>query len=89
MTPDNYQRYYEYLAEHVITPFYENRLNNLNQLSLRSVLKRKNPYLFKAKNIGLAGELVNSIVDAFLSSRRRYFRQSYGRLRYLRFKDSS
>lgn len=68
MTPDNYQRYYEYLAGHVITPFYENRLNNLNQLSLRSVLKRKNPYLFKAKNIGLAGELVKSIVDAFLSS---------------------
>ncbi len=64
----SYQHYYDYLAEHVITPFYENRLNNLNQLRLHGVLKRKNPYLLKAKNIELAGELVKSIVDAFLSS---------------------
>jgi site-specific DNA-methyltransferase (cytosine-N4-specific) len=63
-----YQRYYDFLSEHVITPFYENRLNNLNQLNLRGVLKRKNPYLYKAKNIELAGDLVKSIVDAFLSS---------------------
>jgi site-specific DNA-methyltransferase (cytosine-N4-specific) len=63
-----YQHYYDYLAEHVITPFYENRLNTLTQLSLRGVLKRKNPYLFKAKNIELAGDLVKGIVDAFLSS---------------------
>jgi hypothetical protein len=34
---------------------------------LASVLKRKNPYLFKAKNIELAGDLVKSVVDAFLS----------------------
>lgn len=68
MTVSPYQHYYDYLAEHVITPFYETRLNNLSQLHLRSVLKRKNPYLFKAKNIELAGELVKSIVDAFLSS---------------------
>ncbi len=68
MTDSPYQHYYDYLAEHVITPFYESRLNNLNQLHLRSVLRRKNPYLFKAKNIELAGELVKSIIDAFLSS---------------------
>jgi len=63
-----YQHYYDYLAEHVITPFYENRLNHLNQLNLHGVLKRKNPYLLKAKNIELAGDLVKSIIDAFLSS---------------------
>jgi site-specific DNA-methyltransferase (cytosine-N4-specific) len=40
----------------------------LNSLHLTSVLKRKNPYLFKAKNIEVAGDLVKSIVDAFLSS---------------------
>jgi len=68
MTTSSYQHYYVYLAEHVISPFYENRLNNLKQLNLRGVLKRKNPYLFKAKNIEVAGELVKSIVDAFLSS---------------------
>lgn len=63
-----YQKYYNYLAEHVIGPFYTTRLNNLHSLHLTGVLKRKNPYLFKAKNIELAGDLVKSIVDAFLSS---------------------
>jgi site-specific DNA-methyltransferase (cytosine-N4-specific) len=68
MTKSPYKKYYSYLTEHVITPFYNVRLNNLNSLRLTHVLKRKNPYLFKAKNIELAGDLVKSIVDAFLSS---------------------
>jgi len=68
MTTAAYQHYHDYLAEHVITPFYENRLNNLKQLNLHGVLKRKNPYLFKAKNLEVVGELVKSVVDAFLSS---------------------
>ncbi|MDT7778869.1 MAG: hypothetical protein QOC99_1381 [Acidobacteriota bacterium] len=68
MTVSPYQHFYDYLAEHVITPFYNFRLGGLQSIRLASVLKRKNPYLFKAKNIELAGELVQSIVDAFLSS---------------------
>ena len=60
--------YYNYLAEEVLTPFYENRLKSLNALCLSNILKRKNPYLFKAKNLELAGDFVKSIVDAFLSS---------------------
>ncbi len=68
MTESPYQELHDYLAAHVVTPFYEIRLNNLNALHLASVLKRKNPYLFKAKNLELAGDLVKSIVDAFLSS---------------------
>lgn len=63
-----YQHYYDYLAEHVITPFYKNRLEKLRSLTLPGLLKRKNPYLLKAKNIELAGDLVKSSVDAFLSS---------------------
>lgn len=31
-------------------------------------MKRKNPYLFKAKNIETAGDLAKNVVDAFLSS---------------------
>ena len=68
MTKSLYQEHYDYLAKHVITPFYNSRLNNLTSLHLTSVIKRKNPYLFKAKNIELAGDLVKSLVDAFLSS---------------------
>ena len=66
--PSPYQPFYDYLAAHVVTPFYEVRLNNLRALRLQGVLKRKNPYLFKAKNIEIAGDLVQGIVDAFLSS---------------------
>ena len=49
MTASPYQRYYDYLAEQVITPFYSVRLEGLRKLRLNDVLKRKNPYLFKAK----------------------------------------
>jgi hypothetical protein len=68
MTASPYQHYYDYLAEHVIAPFYKVRLERLESLRLNNVLKKKNPYLFKAKNIQLAGELVKGIVDAFLIS---------------------
>jgi hypothetical protein len=68
MTTSPYQAYYDYLAEHVITPFYRKRFADLQSLNLNNVLKRKNPYLFKAKNIELAGDLVKGIVDAYLSS---------------------
>lgn len=64
-----YKRYYDYLAKNVITPFYHVRLEGLQSLKLVTVLRRKNPYLFKAKNIEVAGDLVKSIVDAHLSSR--------------------
>jgi hypothetical protein len=60
--------YQAYLIEHVLNPFYAKRLNDLKSMRLEKVLKRKNPYLFKAKNIEIAGDLVKSIVDAFLSS---------------------
>lgn len=58
----------EFLAREVMAPFYLKRLEGLKSLKLETVLKRKNPYLFKAKNIELAGDLAKGIVDAFLSS---------------------
>lgn len=63
-----YQEYFDFLQNNVITPFYEKRLNSLKSLRLKTVLKRKNPYLFKAKNIEIASDLVKSIIDAHLSS---------------------
>jgi len=40
----------------------------LNKLRLTDVLKRKNLYLYKAKNIKTSDELIKSITDAYLSS---------------------
>ena len=51
-----------------IQSFHQKRLENLLKLKLMNVIKRKNPYLFKAKNINSASELVKTILDAFLSS---------------------
>lgn len=57
-----------FISENVITPFYIKRSAKLKELSLEGILKRKNPYLFKAKNIQTAEEFTRYILDAFLSS---------------------
>lgn len=51
-----------------IPTFHQRRLDSLGGLKLKNVLKRKNPYLFKAKNVNTAAELVKGILDAHLSS---------------------
>lgn len=51
-----------------IQDFHRRRLENLQKLRLMEVVKRKNPYLFKAKNINTAQDFVKTILDAFLSS---------------------
>ena len=51
-----------------IGSFHKGRLERLKSLKLNNILKRKNPYLFKAKNILLAQDLVRILLDAHLSS---------------------
>lgn len=51
-----------------IPSFHQKRLESLAGLKLEKVLGRKNPYLFKAKHIETAGELVKQLLDAHLSS---------------------
>jgi len=55
-------------VEKNIDYFHQKRLDNLANLKLQNVLKRKNPYLFKAKNIITAADLVKKLLDAHLSS---------------------
>jgi len=57
----------EYVEEHIGT-FHTQRLQNLSNLQLSKVIKRKNPYLFKAKNFQTAYDIVKGLVDAYLSS---------------------
>ena len=64
----HYAQFHVFLSENVVTTFYLRRLQGLQNIRLSDVLKRKNPYLFKAKNIETTGELARSVVDAFLSS---------------------
>src|SRR3990172_8883972 len=55
-------------VEQNIGRFHTKRLQNLDELRLHKILKRKNPYLFKAKNILTAQDLVKVLLDAHLSS---------------------
>ena len=54
--------------EENIGDFHERRAASLRKLQLAQVLKKKNPYLFKAKNINDAHDLVKLLLDAHLSS---------------------
>ena len=67
MKPITQQEIADYVEAN-IQGFHQRRLDNLLRLKLMNVIKRKNPYLFKAKNINTASELVKTILDAFLSS---------------------
>ena len=51
-----------------IGSFHDKRLESLNKLKLNSLLNRKNPYLFKSKNVVVASDLIRSLLDAHLSS---------------------
>ncbi len=57
-----------HFVEKNIGNFHAKRLNRLENLRLKDVLKRKNPYLFKVKNILTAEKFVRAILDAYLSS---------------------
>ncbi len=55
-------------VEENIGVFHQRRLDKLKKIKLKEVLKSKNPYLFKAKNVTTANEIVEGILNAFLSS---------------------
>ncbi len=56
-----------YVEENIGT-FHRKRISSLDTLSLSKVLKRKNPYLFKAKHVLTAEQIIKSLVDAHISS---------------------
>ena len=66
MNPLNLDEVREYVNGNIVD-FHKRRIKSLEELKLEKLLK-KNPYLFKAKNIATAGELVSDLLDAFLSS---------------------
>ncbi len=55
-------------VEDNISFFHSKRIDSLNTLKLDKVLKRKNPYLFKAKCVLTSEGIVKSLVDAHISS---------------------
>ena len=67
MKPITQQEITDYVAENIHI-FHQKRLDSLPKLELMKIIRRKNPYLFKAKNINTAQDFVKTILDAHLSS---------------------
>jgi hypothetical protein len=55
-------------VEDNIGSFHAKRISSLDSLKLSNVLKRKNPYLFKAKYVLTAEQIIKGLVDAHISS---------------------
>lgn len=56
-------------VERNIGTFHQKRIDGLNQLKLRTVLKKKNPYLFRAKHLLTSEQIIKDLTDAFISSK--------------------
>lgn len=58
----------EALIRESLADFYKRRVAKLNGLDLTDTLKTKNPYLFRAKGIQKASEIVAELLQAYMSS---------------------
>lgn len=67
MQPLDLDEVREYVGENIGT-FHQKRLKTLSTLTLTALLKKKNPYLFRAKNLMVASDLIRDVLEAFLSS---------------------
>ncbi|WP_343704064.1 PmeII family type II restriction endonuclease [Chitinophaga sp.] len=56
-----------YVEKH-IAAFHKSRLTKVESIKLKQVLKSKNPYLYKAKNVTQSRDIIESILNAFISS---------------------
>lgn len=55
-------------VENHIGDFHAARIQKLQTINLKKLLLRKNPYMYKAKNINTAGKMVEMLSSAYMSS---------------------
>jgi hypothetical protein len=67
MTPEHLAQIQKYVNTHV-DEFHNRRIASLKRLELMTVLEKKNPYMFRTKDVRTPQELVESILQAHLSS---------------------
>jgi len=51
-----------------LTEFYTSLTKTLDKIDVDKILKRKNPYLYRAKGINNAGQIVGGILSAYITS---------------------
>lgn len=67
MKPLNLSNVTQYVENNIAT-FHNKRIQCLDDLKLSQILKRKNPYLFKAKYLLTSEAIIRGLVDAHISS---------------------
>lgn len=63
-----FARIADFIHSHIGPEFHDKKIAKLKALSLEDVLKRKNPYLFRAKNAVNANDFIKAVLDATVSS---------------------
>ncbi len=53
---------------YALETFYESLITKIDKLDIEKIMKRKNPYLYRAKAMQNASEIVESVLTAFVSS---------------------
>jgi hypothetical protein len=67
MKPLNLDQVREFVNANIVR-FHDRRIHSLETLELGDLLRKKNPYLFRAKNLTVASDLIKELLGAFLSS---------------------
>ena len=57
-----------YINANIGPQFHAKKIARIKKLSLDDVVKRKNPYLFKAKGVNSANDYITAVLDATVSS---------------------
>ena len=57
-----------FIADNIDKDFFDKKLSKLTKITLSDIVKRKNPYLFKAKRIETGSEFIRQVLDATVSS---------------------
>lgn len=58
----------KFIEDNIGPDFHDKKSAKLKSLTLETILKRKNPYLFKAKGAATANDLIEAVLDATVSS---------------------
>jgi len=48
--------------------FYASLIHNIDKINIKQIMKRKNPYLYRAKAMQNASEIIDSVLSAYVSS---------------------
>lgn len=64
---NNYEQV-EIFIKNITIAFQDKKISTLRNLTFQNMLKRKNPYLYKTKNLFIVEEIVKAFLDPFLSA---------------------